>query len=73
MCITIFDFDGPLALCFEREFFSWANNQPTVKTPWRYEVLIQTGDWAEATGRKHNTMRLPKEFLLLMHLPRRQM
>jgi hypothetical protein len=66
----MFDFDGPLALCVEKEFFSWANNQPTVKTPWRYEVLIQTGDWAEATGVSLlETTKLFQEFMQTSDYP----
>lgn len=59
----MFDFDGPLAICVEREFFSWVNHHPDVQVPWRYEVLIETGDWAAATGMPlRQTTKLFQEF-----------
>lgn len=65
MCITMFDFDGPLALSVESEFFAWANQHPTVTEPWDYEKLVETGDWAAATGMKHGeTTKLFQEFML---------
>lgn len=50
MCVTMFDCDGPLAMCVEREFFSWANQQPFVAIKWQHHRLVETGDWEAVTG-----------------------
>ncbi len=64
MCLTMFDLDGPLALCVENLFFAWANSHPSVTQVWDYEKLVATGDWAAATGMKQGeSTKLFQEFM----------
>ena len=64
MPITMFDFDGPLAMCVESEFFTWVNQHPSVKKPWDYQSLVETGDWAVATSMMHGeSTNLFQEFM----------
>lgn len=48
--IALFDIDGPLVLNMEHIFFEWANKLSCVTRPWEYKVLVETGNWRDATG-----------------------